>query len=91
VKKSFSVLVIAASLALPFAASLAGESARATEGKMLVSADGARLGAVYRVANDGSAQLVVNGKMATVPVSTLSVVDGTLMTSLSKSDVRNLR
>jgi hypothetical protein len=89
-KKSFAILAIAASLAVPFSASLA-ESARATEGKMLVSADGARLGAVYRVSNDGSAQLVVNGKMATVPVSTLSVVDGTLMTSLSKSDVRNLR
>ena len=63
----------------------------ATEGKMLVAANGARLGAVYRVTGDGSAQLIVDGKMVTVPASTLSVVDGKLTTSLSKSDLRKLK
>ena len=63
----------------------------ATEGKMLVAANGARLGAVYRVTDDGSAQLIVDGKMVTVPASTLSMVDGKLVTTLSKSEVRKLK
>jgi hypothetical protein len=63
----------------------------ATEGKMLVAANGARLGAVYRVTDDGSAQLIVDGKMVTVPASTLSIVDGKLTTTLSKSEVRKLK
>ncbi len=67
------------------------QEAVATEGKMLVSVDGARLGAVYRVTDDGSAQLIVDGKMVTVPASTLSAVDGKLTTSLSKSEVRKLK
>lgn len=60
-------------------------------GKMLLAANGARLGAIYRVTDDGSAQLIVDGKMVTVPAATLSVVDGKLTTSLSKSDLRKLR
>ena len=67
------------------------KTAVATEGKMLVASNGARLGAVYRVTGDGSAQLIVDGKMVTVPASTLSVVDGKLKTSLSKTEVRKLR
>lgn len=67
------------------------QDAVATEGKMLVSSNGARLGAVYRVTDDGSAQLIVDGKMVTVPASTLSVVDGKLTTTLSKSEVRKLK
>jgi hypothetical protein len=84
VKKSWvALLMIAVSLS-----AVAQEAA--TEGKMLVASNGARLGAVYRVTDDGSAQLIVDGKMVTVPASTLSVVDGTLKTSLSKSEVRKL-
>jgi hypothetical protein len=88
VKKLFSILVIAASVTLPVAGAMASGQAKA--GTMLVSADGVRLGPVYRVADDGSAQLIIKGKMATVPVSTLSMVDGRLTTSLSKSDVGSL-
>jgi len=88
VKKLFSILVIAASVTLPVASAMASGQAKA--GTMLVSADGVRLGPVYRVADDGSAQLIIKGKMATVPVSTLSMVDGRLTTSLSKSDVGQL-
>ena len=63
----------------------------ASEGKMLVSANGSRLGAVYRVTGDGSAQVIIDGKLVTIPASTLSVVDGKLKTSLSKDDVRKLK
>lgn len=62
----------------------------AAKGKMLVAANGARLGVVYRVTDDGSAQLILDGKMVTVPASTLSAVDGALTTSLSKTEVRRL-
>lgn len=67
------------------------DDAAATEGKMLLASNGARLGAVYRVTPDGSAQLIVDGKMVTIPANTISVVDGKLQTSLSKADVRKLR
>ena len=63
----------------------------ATEGKMLQASDGARLGVVYRVAPDGSAQLLLEGKLVVVPVGTLSTVDGKLTTSLTKREVLALR
>ena len=62
----------------------------ATEGKMLLASNGSRLGAVYRVTDDGSAQVIIDGKMVTVPANTLSVTDGKLVTSLSKAEVRKL-
>ena len=63
----------------------------AEKGKMLIAANGARLGAVYRVGTDGSAQVIIDGKMVTVPASTLSESDGKLTTSLSKNEVLALR
>jgi len=59
----------------------------AVKGKMLISADGARLGTVYRVSSDGAAQMIIDGKMITIPASTLSSVEGRLVTSLSKKQV----
>jgi hypothetical protein len=57
------------------------------KGKMLMAANGARLGLVYRVTPDGSVQVIVDGKMTTIPGSTLSMANGELMTSLTKNDV----
>lgn len=62
-------------------------SAVVAKGKMVVAADGARLGTVYRVGSDGAVQMILGGKMVTVPASTLSLVDGRLMTSLSKNEI----
>jgi hypothetical protein len=59
----------------------------ATKGKMLVAVNGARLGPVYRVTSDGSVQVIIDGKMATIPATTLSLANGELTTSLSKNDV----
>ena len=59
----------------------------AAKGQIVVAADGARLGTVYRVAPDGGVQMIFGGKMITVPASTLSSVDGRLVTSLSKNQV----
>lgn len=86
-KKSWLVIVMCA-FVLPAAAQAPSDAAAVAEkGKMLVAANGARLGAVYRVGADGSAQLIIDGKMVTVPANTLSSVDGKLTTSLTKSQV----
>lgn len=58
-----------------------------SKGKMLVAANGARLGPVYRVGADGSAQIFIDGKLVSIPVATLSTANGRLTTSLSKSEV----
>jgi hypothetical protein len=57
------------------------------KGSMLVAANGARLAPVYRVAPDGGAQIILDGKMVTVPAATLSMTDGRLVTSLTKSEI----
>ena len=60
-----------------------------TVGRMLYGADGNRVANVYRVAADGSAQIILNGKLVTVPVATLSQANGKLATSLTRSELRN--
>jgi hypothetical protein len=57
------------------------------KGSMLVAANGARLAPVYRVGPDGSAQIIIEGKLVTVPASTLSMSGGKLTTSLTKNEV----
>ena len=64
-----------------------GTAAVAEKGKMVIAADGARLGTVYRVGPDGSAQIIIDGKLVSIPASTLSTVDGKLTTNLRKSQV----
>jgi len=61
-----------------------------SKGQMIESASGARLGVVYRVAADGSPQIMFDGKLVTIPASTLSSSNGKLITSLSKSAVSEL-
>ena len=62
-------------------------AAVAEKGKMLVASNGARLGPVYRIGADGSAQIFIDGKLVSIPVATLSTANGKLTTSLSKSEV----
>jgi hypothetical protein len=57
------------------------------KGSMLVAANGARLAPVYRVGADGSAQIIIEGKMVTIPATTLSMAGGRLTTSLTKNEV----
>jgi hypothetical protein len=89
VKKSWLPIVMCA-VVLPAGAQGTADSAAtavAAKGKMLISSNGARLGAVYRVDPDGAAQIIIDGKLVHVPASTLSNVDGKLTTSLTKSQV----
>jgi hypothetical protein len=71
------------------AVQLTSVSAIATEykGKMLYTATGDRLAAVYRVGADGAAQIILNGKMVAVPAASLAAADGKLVTNLSKRDL----
>jgi hypothetical protein len=61
------------------------------KGSMLVAADGARLAPVYRLGADGSLQIIIEGRMVTVPSATLSTASGRLTTSLTKREVLALR
>ena len=90
-KKSLVAAVMIAFAGLSAIAQGAAADVVATEGKMLVGPNGSRVGAVYRVTDDGSAQVIIDGKLLTVPATSLSVVDGKLTTSLSKSDIRKLK
>jgi hypothetical protein len=66
---------------------VASSAAAATIGKMLYGPDGRRIGAVYRVASNGNAELILDGKLVRVPASTLSDVNGKLSTSLTKREL----
>ena len=84
--------VVALTCAVATLTAVAQTSTTAAEkGKIVVSSNGSRLGTVYRVGPDGSAQIIIDGKLVSIPASTLSSVDGKLTTSLSKSEVLALR
>ena len=86
-KRLWSVGLLCLFAAVTAAAQGTPSTVVAEKGKMLVASNGARLGNIYRVGADGSAQLIIDGKLVTVPATTLSNVDGKLTTSLSKSEV----
>jgi hypothetical protein len=94
VNKILAALFLAAIAVAPVAAETAPAPAPsavvATKGKVLIDSKGSRLGSVIDTLQDGSAQILLDGRMITVPVSTLSIVDGKLTTSLKKADVLNL-
>ena len=56
-------------------------------GKMLYSADGKKLAAIYRLDASGAPQVLLEGKLVTIPASSLTEVDGHFTTSLTKKDI----
>ncbi|MEJ5976876.1 hypothetical protein WG901_09545 [Novosphingobium sp. PS1R-30] len=62
-----------------------------TTGKMIYTSAGQRLAPVYRVNAAGDAQIILNGKLVTIPASTLSEAEGKLTTSLSRKEVSQAR
>ncbi len=56
----------------------------ASRGQMLIGSDHSRLGSVVSVESDGSPSIIFDGRMVTVPASTLKMADGKLTTSLTK-------
>lgn len=98
-KKFATIAVVASAIAAVTAPAVAyaqdSEEAAATvevkRGDMLYSADGKRIGNVYRVTAEGDAQLIYRSRMITIAASTLSEVDGKLTTSLTRDEVKALR
>jgi hypothetical protein len=90
VKRSSVVVSLCAVVTLSGALSAVSTQAAAetpVKGSMVVAANGARLAPVYRVGPDGSAQIILEGKLVTIPATTLSMSGGKLTTSLTKSEV----
>lgn len=80
------VALLAALFTVATPASAVGEVA-VRKGDMLRDANQVRLGAVNTVNKDGSVGIIYNSRYVTLPVSTLSVVEGKLITSLSKAEI----
>jgi hypothetical protein len=94
VKKTLSLLL--AALIVSAATAVQGAAATPTApvaapGKMLIDANGGRLALVDRVDQDGSVEIIIDGRLVTVPAATLSVVGGRLVTSLKKPQVLALQ
>lgn len=81
-KRFASLLILGSVLASP---AMAGGSVE--KGKMLFANGGTRLGVVYKVTQDGSAQIIFEGKLVTVPATTISDSAGRLETSLTKNQL----
>ncbi|MDE2301319.1 MAG: hypothetical protein KGK11_02050 [Sphingomonadales bacterium] len=64
-----------------------GVPAKAAEGKMVYGANGQRLAPVYRVNGDGSVQLIMEGRLVTIPATVLSDVNGKLTSSENKAEL----
>ena len=64
---------------------------RFNTGEAVYDAEGKRLADVYGVTSSGSAQILLNGRVITIPVSTLSKVNNKLTTTLSRDDVLKRR
>lgn len=91
-KKTFALLALAAFVAVPTVASAdQAPQVSVVQGKTLYSTGGKRIAAIYRVAADGSPQVILDGKLVTVPVSSLTLEGGKPTTSLSKKELRSLR
>lgn len=69
------------------AAAEAAAPVNAVAGKTLYGASGSRIAAIYRVAADGRVQVIIDGKLITVPGSSLSEVNGKVTTSMTKSEL----
>jgi hypothetical protein len=90
------VILALAAFAAPLAAHAAGDSATVRSeagapvqlavGKMVYSNTN-RLAPIYRITGEGNPQVVLDGKLVTIPASTLSSVDGKIVTSLSRKDI----
>ncbi len=64
----------------------AAQEVSISRGQVLATAEGKRLGYVHRVLSDGTVQLIVDGKLVTIPAATISLTDGKFITSLTRKE-----
>lgn len=69
------------------ATDVAAPAVSVVAGKMIYGANGQRVAAVYRVTDSGVVQVIIDGKLVTVPASSLSEQNGKVVTSLSRSEL----
>lgn len=62
-----------------------------TSGKMLYSSTGYRIAPIYRVKADGNPQVIVEGRLITVPLTSISSVDGKIVTTLTKKQIASTK
>lgn len=67
------------------------DSLEVKAGQMLYSGEGRRLSQVDRVLKSGDAQIIMSGRFVAVPRSSLAMVDGKLMTSMTRKEVERIR
>ena len=82
--KKVSLLIALAALA---SAPLAAQTANVVVGKPIFATDGKRIAVVYRVIADGSVQVIIEGKLFTIPVATITLNGGKQQTSLTKKEL----
>ena len=69
------------------AGAVAAPAAAVVVGTMLYGPDGHRIASIYRVAANGDAQIILDGRLLTVPAATLSTASGKVATSLTKTEI----
>ncbi|MFM5931769.1 MAG: hypothetical protein ACKOPQ_12750 [Novosphingobium sp.] len=86
---SIALAATLAGIAIAPAAVNAQDSAPAgaVAGKTLYNSKGSRVAAIYRVTQAGAVQVILEGKLVTVPNSSLTEQDGKVVTSLSKAEL----
>ena len=85
-----AVLLFASAPVIAVDAPAGAGAAVAHRGDMLRDVYNVRLGAVSSVAKDGSVSLIYDAHFVTVPGDSLSLVNGKLVTKLSKSQISSL-
>ena len=84
----FAALIAACATPAVAADAVAPSKLNVTVSQPLFDKEGKRVGNVYRVASDGSPQLIIDeGRLVTVPATTLTEANGKLTTSLTKREI----
>lgn len=65
----------------------AGPSVETKAGRMLFDSTGSAVGAIYRITAQGDPQLIVHGRFVTVPSTTITMVNGKLTTSRTRTEL----
>lgn len=80
-------LVAFAALLVAAAPALAAQS-DVHRGQVLLDANKVRLGVIDSVATDGTVGVIVDGVYDRIPAASVNMVDGKLLTTLTKHDLR---
>lgn len=75
----------------PATTAAATPTVAARAGQPLYDGKGKRVVTVHRVMDDGAVQIIYDGRVITVPAATLSLVDGKLSTTLTRSELTRMR